>query len=135
MNFDLNGLKDSLSMATSAMQVSAVAEEMEKNQRLINEVNRQSAKRNATLVAGAEASIAQKELLEQQVEMFQKQNELLLNNYSKLEEMFNAQVEANKEAKAELKRSKRFNIIMMVISIVAMLAAIAGPIATILVSK
>lgn len=135
MNFDLNGLKDSLSMATSAMQVSAVAEEMEKNQRLINEVNRQSAKRNATLVAGAEASIAQKELLEQQVEIFQKQNELLLNNYSKLEEMFNAQVEANKEAKAELKRSKRFNIIMMVISIVAMLAAIAGPIATILVSK
>ena len=108
---------------------------MEKNQRLINEVNRQSAKRNATLVAGAEASIAQKELLEQQVEIFQKQNELLLNNYSKLEEMFNAQVEANKEAKAELKRSKRFNIIMMVISIVAMLAAIAGPIATILVSK
>ena len=135
MNYDLNGLKNSLNKATSAMQVSSVVEKKKKNQRLINEVNRQSAKRNATLVAGAEASIAQKELLEQQVEIFQKQNELLLNNYSKLEEMFNAQVEANKEAKAELKRSKRFNIIMMVISIVAMLAAIAGPIATILVSK
>ncbi len=86
-------------------------------------------------MAGAEASIAQKELLEQQVEIFQKQNELLADNYSKLKEMFDAQVEANKEAKEELKRSKRFNLTMMIIAIIAMLAAIAGPIATLLASK
>ena len=49
--------------------------------------------------------------------------------------MFDAQVEANKEAKEELKRSKRFNIGMMIIAIIAMFAAIAGPIATIWVSK
>ena len=48
-----------------------------------------------------------------------------------VEEMFDVQVEANKEAKEELKRSRQFNIAMMIIAIVAMLAAIAGPIATI----
>ena len=48
---------------------------------------------------------------------------------------FDAQVEANKEAKEDLKRSKHFNLAMMIIAIIAMLAAIAGPIATILVSK
>ena len=135
MDFNIQTLKIDLQQANSAKRVAEISDEMEQNQRLVNETNRQNSERNEKLVAGAEASIAQKELLEQQVEIFQKQNELLLNNYSKLEEMFNAQVEANKEAKAELKRSKRFNIIMMVISIVAMLAAIAGPIATILVSK
>ena len=87
------------------------------------------------MVAGAEANIAQKELLEQQVEIFKKQNKLLSDNYSKLKEMFDAQVEAGKEAKEELKRSKQFNIAMMIIAIIAMLAALAGPIATIWVSK
>ena len=87
------------------------------------------------MVAGAEASIAQKQLLEQQVEIFQQQNELLVDNYTKLKELFDAQVEANKEAKEELKKSKRFNLAMMIIAIIAMLAAIAGPITTILASK
>ena len=49
--------------------------------------------------------------------------------------MFDAQVGANKEAKKELQLSRRFNIAMMIIAIIAMLAAIAGPIATVLVSK
>ena len=86
------------------------------------------------MVAGAEASIAQIGLLKQQVEIIQKQNELLADNYSKLKEMYDAQVVAYKEAKEELKRSKSFNLAMMIIAIIAMLAAIAGPIATILVS-
>ena len=82
----------------------------------------------------SEATTVQ-ELLEQQVEIFRKQNELLSDNYSKLKEMFDTQVEANIQAKEELKRSKRFNIAMMIIAIIAMLAAIAGPIATIWASK
>ena len=90
--------------------------------------------RENRIAAGADASIAQKELLEQQLEIIQKQNELLSDNYSKLKEMFDVQVEANKEAKEELKRSRKFNIVMMIIAIVAMLAAIAGPIATVWVS-
>ena len=48
--------------------------------------------------------------------------------------MFDEQVQANKEAKEELKRSKCFNAWMMVIAIIAMLAAIASPIVTVLVS-
>lgn len=134
MDLNFNDLKLDLSAANSALRVSAIADEMEKNQRMISEINRQSAKRNATLMAGAEASVAQKELLEQQLEIIQKQNELLYDNYDKLKEMFNAQVNANQETKAELKQSKRFNAWMMVIAIIAMLAAIAGPIATIWVS-
>ena len=134
MDFNFNDFKLDLSTATSALRASAIADEMEQNQRMIAEINRQSAKRNATLIAGAEASVAQKELLEQQLEIIQKQNELLYDNYDKLKEMFDAQVQANRETKAELKQSKRFNAWMMVIAIIAMLAAIAGPIATILVS-
>lgn len=134
MDFNFNDLKLDVSTATSALRASTIADEMEQNQRMIAEINRQSAKRNATLIAGAEASVAQKELLEQQLEIIQKQNELLYDNYDKLKEMFDAQVQANRETKAELKQSKRFNAWMMVIAIIAMLAAIAGPIATILVS-
>lgn len=134
MDFNFNDLKLDLSTATSALRASAITDEMEQNQQMIAEINRQSAKRNATLIAGAEASVAQKELLEQQLEIIQKQNELLYDNYDKLKEMFDAQVQANRETKAELKQSKRFNAWMMVIAIIAMLAAIAGPIATILVS-
>lgn len=49
--------------------------------------------------------------------------------------MFDAQVQVNREAANELEKSKRFNAWMMIIAIVAMLAAIAGPIVTILVSR
>lgn len=135
MNLDLNDLSSSLSAASSAMRASAIAEEMERSQRIVTEINRQNVKRNETLVAGAEASIAQKELLEKQLEATQKQNALLCDNYEKLKELYEAQVQANKEAKDELVQSKRFNAWMMIIAIIAMLAAIAGPIATVLVSK
>lgn len=105
MNLDLNDLSRSLSAANSAMQVAAMAEEIERNQRIVTEINRQAAKRNETLVAGAEASIAQKELLEKQLEVTQKQNALLCDNYEKLKELYDAQVQTNKEAKDELVRS------------------------------
>lgn len=135
MNIDIDALKQGLSVANSAMKASVIADEMERNQRLIDQVSRQNAERNATLVAGAKANIEQKELLEQQIEIIQMQNDLLFDNYTKLKELYDAQVNANKEATEELKKSKRFNAWMMVIAIIAMIAAIAGPIATILVSQ
>ncbi len=134
MNIDLEALKQGLSVANSAVRVSAIAEETERNQRILDQINKQTARRDATLVAGAEANIAQKELLEQQIEMLHTQNDILYVNYAKLKELYETQVEANKEAKEELERSKRFNIAMMVIAIVAMIATIAGPIVTVLVS-
>lgn len=111
-----------------------INEEMEKNQRLIEQINSHNAKRNVTLIAGAKANIAQKELFKQQIEIIQKQNALLFDNYSKLKELYDAQVQTTNNAKKELKRSNRFSIVMMIISIVAMIAAVAGPITTILVS-
>ena len=134
MNVDLGSLKETLSAVNSAMRVNSIAEEMEHRERVAAAIARESAKRDATLVAGAEASIEQKELLQQQLEMIREQNMFLCDNYEKLKEMYDAQVQANIEAKTELDRSKRFNAWMMVIAIIAMLAAIAGPIATILVS-
>lgn len=131
---DISELTKGLSAANSAIQASVIADDMERHQRLVQQINEIDAEKNVTLLAGAEANIAQKELFEQQIEIIQKQNELLFDNYSKLKELFDAQVETNKEAKEELKRSKRFNIAMMIIAIIAMIAAIAGPIATILVS-
>ena len=135
MNFDLNNLKFDSPVATSAKHLSAISREMEHTQQVVAEIGREAARRNATLVAGAEASIEQKELLQQQLEIIREQNALLCDNYEKLKEMYDAQVQENESAKEELKRSRRFNAWMMVIAIFAMLAAIAGPIATILVSQ
>ena len=123
------------SIANSARTISEFNRRNETALFLDAQAKQEQINREKRIAAGADASIAQKELLEQQLEIIQKQNELLSDNYSKLKEMFDVQVEANKEAKEELKRSRRFNIAMMIIAIVAMLAAIAGPIATILVSK
>lgn len=134
MNVDLGSLKETLYAVNSAMRVNTIAEEMAHGERVAAAIARESAKRDATLVAGAEASIEQKELLQQQLKMIHEQNMFLCDNYEKLKEMYDAQIQANIEAKTELDRSKRFNAWMMVIAIIAMLAAIAGPITTILVS-
>ena len=132
-------VKDAVAAAGELASVAAALAELnhlnEESIRAVEQAKQERIAREERMVAGAEASIAQKELLEQQVEIVQRQNALLLDNYLKLKEMFDAQAEANQEAKEELKRSKRFNFVMMIIAIIAMLAAIAGPIATIWVSK
>ena len=122
-------------IANSAFAVAEISRRQDEVLHAVERANQERIDREEKMVAGAEASIAQKELLEQQVEIIQKQNELLSDNYAKLKQLYDAQVDANKEAKEELTRSKRFNLAMMIIAIVAMLAAIAGPIATIAVSR
>lgn len=133
MKFDFSDFNQSI--ANSAAKVAEINHQHEESLLAAAQANQKRIEREERMIAGAEANIAQKELLEQQVEIFRKQNELLSDNYLKIKEMFDAQVEANKEAKEELKRSKRFNIGMMIIAIIAMFAAIASPIATIWVSK
>lgn len=135
MNVDLSGLQGTLSSLNSALSVDALAEEMAHGQRVAAAIARESAKRDATLVAGAEANIAQIGLIEQQLGVLREQNSLLLDNYEKLKAMYDQQVQANKDAKEDLRKSRVFNMWMMIIAIVAMFAAIAGPIATILVSR
>ena len=117
-----------MSLATSARQVAEISRRMD-------EKNQQEAAHRAKLEAGAEADIAQKELLQSQLETLREQNGLLSENYEKLKAMYDSQVEANEAARNDLKSSRKFNAWMMVIAIIAMLAAIAGPIATILVSR
>ena len=66
-----------MSLATSARQVAEISRRMdEKNQR--------EAEHRAKLEAGAEADIAQKELLQSQLETLREQNGLLSENYEKL---------------------------------------------------
>jgi len=133
MGFVFSGFNQSL--ANSASAFAENFRQQEETMHAVAQANQERIEREERMVAGAEASIAQKGLLEQQVEFIQNQNELLSDNYSKLKEMLDAQVEANKEAKEELRRSRRFNVAMMIIAIIAMLAAIAGPIVTFLVSR
>ena len=126
MGADLNGMKATFSAVNSAMRANAIAEEMAHGERVAAAIAREAAKRDATLVAGAEASIEQRDLIEQQLEILREQNSLLLDNYEKLKEMYDAQVQENTDAKDELKRSRRYNGWMMVVSVASMLAAIAS---------
>lgn len=126
MGVDLSGLKATLSTVNSAMRVNAIAEEMAQGERVAAAIARESAKRDATLVAGAEASIEQRDLIEQQLGILREHNSLLLDNCEKLKEMYDAQVQENADAKDELKRSRRYNGWMMAVSVISMLAAIAS---------
>ena len=133
MNLDFWDMNHSAINSASAL--AELSRRQEEISRATAKANQARIEREEKMVAGAEASIVQKELLEQQVEILQKQNNLLSDNYLKLKEMFDAQVEANKEAKEDLQRSRRYNTRMMVIALIAMFAAIVGPIATILLGK
>ena len=160
-NLDIKNFNFDISPAiNSAQRLSA---QMEESYAVIDQINREKARRDAKMVAGAEASVAQKELMEEQLVELKSQNDILAEqlkaeqaqrevleehlkvtteqnallsaNYKKLEEMYSAQKESNDEAREDLRKSRVFNGWMMVIAIIAMLAAIAGPIATILVSR
>lgn len=160
-NLDFNNLNLDISSGfNSAQQLSA---QFDAQYAAIEQMNREKARRDAKMVAGAEASVAQKELMEEQLVELKSQNDILAEqlkaeqaqrevleehlkvtteqnallsaNYKKLEEMYSAQKESNDEAREDLRKSRVFNGWMMVIAIIAMLAAIAGPIATILVSR
>lgn len=133
MSPDFSGIEQYIANTVSV--VAGISNHQEEMQFAAAQANQEKIEREERMVAGAEATIAQKELLEQQVEILLQQKELFSENYSKLKDMYDEQVQANKDAKEELRRSKRFNLAMMIISIIAMLAAIAGPIVTFLVSR
>lgn len=133
MGLDLSGVNQFAQ--NSAAVLADFHRQQENMQRLMAQASREKAEKEKRMLAGAEANVAQKQLLEQQLDIIQKQNELLYDNFSKLKEMYDDQVQANKEAKDELERSRKYNKWMMAISIIAMLAAIASPIVTLWVSR
>lgn len=77
----------------------------------------------------------QNELVTKQIGVLVQQNQLLSDNYNKLKDMYDAQKRAYQESREDLRSSRIFNRRMMVIAVIAMLAAIAGPIVTVLVSN
>lgn len=135
LSVDFSGLNRTLSNLNSAMRVDAIAEEMAHGERAAAAIARETAKRDATLVAGAEASIEQRDLIEQQLDILREQNLLLLDNYEKLKELYDAKVQENADAKDDLKRSRRYNVWMMVVSVISMLAAIASTVIPFLCEK
>lgn len=134
-DLDFNGIDFSGFASSSTFLAGQIAEHQKRQQEIFDEIAEHNAKKDAALFQTAEASVAQKELLENQLEQLQTQNNLLKENYKKLEEIYNDQKDSYHGAQEDLKRSRIFNAWMMVIAIIAMLAAIAGPIVTFLVSR
>ena len=108
------------SMAANSAR--AVFENAKNEAQRENEESRYKSK----LEKGAEASIAQRELVKNQVDLLYEQNRLLSENYDKLKEIYDAQCQSTIEAKEDLRRSRIYNAWMMVISVVSMLAAVAS---------
>ncbi len=77
----------------------------------------------------------QNELSSKQISILMEQNHLLADNYNKLKNMYDEQVRINIQSNKDLEQSRRYNRWMMGIAFIAMLAAIAGPIVTLIVSK
>ena len=83
------------------------------------------------LEKGAEASIEQKELVKNQVDLLYQQNQLLSENYDKLKELYEMQRRSTEDAKAELRKTQIYNACMMIVSFISMLAAIVSTIISI----
>ena len=61
-----------------------------------------------------------------QIALLVKQNEQLSNNYKKLEDLYSIKEQELEEAKTEAKKAKRYNTVMLILTIISMLTAIAA---------
>ena len=62
----------------------------------------------------------------EQIKLLNEHNEQLISNYKKLEDLYKLKEKELEEAKQEAKKSKRYNTIMMIISVVSMIIAAAA---------
>ncbi len=99
-----------LSIDTSSIQNSALHAQnmMSGIEESLREQARYNARKDAALFETAEASIAQKELLEEQLVAVQEQNRLLQMNYDTLKELYDNTKSEAAENKADAKRSRVF---------------------------
>ena len=123
----MSNIKISMPTFPGISSASTLMEATERERQAEETMRRIAVEKDAQLKAGIDALIEQRDLMHQQAEILHEQNALLADNYDKLKEMYDAQVQANIEAKAELVQTKRQNAAMMVVSIIAMLATVAGP--------
>lgn len=84
-----------------------LAEQFKERDAILDQISRDKAKRDATMLAGAEASVAQKELLEEQLKEIKEQNSQLKENYRLLNELYES---AKKEAQDNAKEAKHNKI-------------------------
>lgn len=131
----MSNIKISMPTFPRVNSASALAAVAERERKAAEALSCIAAEKDAQLKAGIDAIIEQRDLTQQQVVILHEQNALLADNYEKLKDLYNDQVQANIDAKAELAKTKRYNGWMMVVSVIAMLAAIVGPIVTIWLSR
>lgn len=62
----------------------------------------------------------------EQIKLLNEHNDQLISNYKKLEDLYKLKEKELEEAKQEAKKSKRYNTIMMIISVVSMMIAVAA---------
>lgn len=62
----------------------------------------------------------------EQIRLLNEHNEQLMNNYKKLEELYNLKAKELEEAKKEAKNAKRYNTAMMIITVISMFVAVAA---------
>ena len=62
----------------------------------------------------------------EKIKLLNEHNEQLISNYKKSEDLYKLKEKELEEAKQEAKKSKRYNTIMMIISVVSMMIAAAA---------
>lgn len=62
----------------------------------------------------------------EQIKLLNEHNDQLISNYKKLEDLYKLKEKELEEAKQEAKKSKRYNTIMMIISVFSMMIAAAA---------
>lgn len=122
-DFDMSSLKKALAESTSAMQAMNISREMERNQRLINQISEENARRNAIIEEGARASIEQVSLLEKQLEEVKQQNAQLKENYALLKDLYD---KAKQDAEDNAKDAKKNHVFGWVSFAVGTVIGIAG---------
>ena len=104
LNF--NNLNFDISSTLNSARV--VSEQFEETQRVLDNISRINAQRDATMMAAAEASIAQKELLEEQLKEIKDQNAQLKDNYRLLNELYESAKRDAVESAKEARHNKIF---------------------------
>lgn len=104
--FDFGSLNFDLTPTINMAQ--HIDDHFKEQQRTLDHLSRINAQRDATIMAGARASIAQSELLEEQLKEIKTQNTQLKENYRLLNELYeSAKAEAKENAK-DAKHNKIF---------------------------
>ena len=109
---DLNSLKSNLDSINSAFAASLVAKQNEDAYRIARAVSEQNARRDSIMMEGARANIAQRDLLEQQLEAVKTQNSLSEKQIGEMQErnaLLNDLYENSK--KKQLTMQKKHSII------------------------